>query len=105
MSKSELLLAGLLVIAVVGTAWAQSTPRGPGGSTTGVGNYDFGGAGGSLGGTGSASGMGLGGTGQRNGVGASSGGADSSGFGGSFSLQGSGLPAGVSALPPVGATR
>jgi len=103
MSKSELLLAGLLITAVAGTAWAQSTTRGPGGSATGVGNYDFGGAGGSLGGAGSTTGTG--GSGQRNGVGASSGSADSSAFGGSYSMQGSGLPAGVSGLPPIGATR
>src|SRR3954469_5071096 len=92
MSKSELLLVGLLVTVIAGTAWAQTaTKRGPA-STTGVGNYDFGGFNGGASSTG----------GERKDAGASSGAADSSAFGGSYSIKGSGLPAGVSALPSIG---
>jgi hypothetical protein len=93
MSKSELLLAGLLATAIAGTAWAQTATKGGPGSATSVGNYDFGG---SLGGASSRAG-------QPKDAGAASGAADSSAFGGSYSIQGgSGLPAGVSALPSVG---
>ena len=112
MSKSELLLVGLLVTAVAGTAWAQSATGGVAGSAAGSGNYgisgSYGGANAGVGasGTGSTSGIGLGGISQGSGGIAASGGAAGSGAGtGSYSMQGSGRPAGVSGLPPIGATR
>jgi len=112
MSKSELLLVGLLITAIAGTAWAQSATGGVAGSAADSGNYgisgSYGGASGGVGasGSGSTSGIGLGGfRGGNGGVGASGGAADSSALGGSYSMQGSGLPAGVSGLPSIGATR